>query len=202
MILLGLLGCALFPYLMYLAAGRTSAINIGIIQTLMPLLAIGLGRAIFDAPIRRNVGLGAIVSLLGVVVVVSHGRLEQLVSRPLNQGDLIMLAATVCFALYSVLLERWRSGLPLIAELFVQSSAAALVLFPAFLLADRTGLNPANLPLVAYAGVLASIVAPLVWMQGIARIGPARAATFSIYCRSSPRPWRWRCWESSFQRLW
>lgn len=178
LIVLGLMGCALFPYLMYLAARHTSAINIGIIQTVMPLFAIGLLRTMFGAPISRNAVLGAVISLIGVAVVVSQGHPFLLFSQQFNRGDLIMLAATACFALYSVLLERWRSALPMTTELFVQSAAAVAALFPAFLFANHEGLNQENFPLVVYAGALASIVAPLVWMKGIDRIGPARASLF------------------------
>ena len=34
------------------------------------------------------------------------------------------------------------------------------------------------MPLVLYAGALASIMAPLVWMHGIARLGSNRATVF------------------------
>jgi drug/metabolite transporter (DMT)-like permease len=178
LVLLGVLGCGLFPYLMYLAARDTSAINLGIIQALMPLLAIALSHAIVGAPTSRGVWLGAAFSLLGVAIVVSHGRLDLLLSLQVNRGDLIMLAATACFALYSVLLKHWRTALPLTASLFVQAAAAAVILLPAILLEDRGGLSADNLGLVLYAGALASIAAPLLWMHGVARIGPARAAVF------------------------
>ncbi|MEJ2410498.1 MAG: DMT family transporter [Novosphingobium sp.] len=178
LIVLGLLGCVLFPLLMYLAARDTSAINIGIIQALMPLIAIVLASGITGARIARLAWLGVIVSLCGVAVVVSHGRPAELFAKVPNRGDLVMLAATVCFALYSVLVKRWRSGLPLIAELFVQAAAASLVLLPIYL-AGQPGIpRPAALPMIAYAAALASVTAPLLWMKGIVQLGPARAANF------------------------
>jgi drug/metabolite transporter (DMT)-like permease len=34
------------------------------------------------------------------------------------------------------------------------------------------------LPLILYAGVLASVVLPFLWMQGVERLGPNRCALF------------------------
>jgi len=178
MIVLGLLGCVLFPYLMYVAAGHTTAINIGIIQTLMPLMAIGLSGLLFGFAISGGSVAGALISLLGVVIVVCQGRLDLLVSHPPNRGDLMMLAATACFALYSALLARWRSSLPLTVSLFVQSCTAVVVLLPVIILLPHQAMEPEALPLIAYAGALGSVAAPLLWMNGIARIGSARASIF------------------------
>lgn len=178
LIILGLLGSALFPFLMYLAARDTSAINIGIIQALMPLIAIALASAITRARVAPLAGLGAIVSLSGIAVVVSHGRPADLLAEAPNQGDLTMLAATACFALYSVLVQRWRTELPLIAELFVQAAAACLALLPVYLAGRPAMPQSAALPIIAYAAGLASVAAPLLWMKGIRQLGPARAANF------------------------
>ncbi len=176
--LLGLLGCALFPYLMYLAARDTTAINLGIIQALMPLMAILLASWFERTAAGRRAIAGALISLVGVAIVVSHGQPGALLGLAINRGDLVMLAATGCFALYSVLLKRWRGALPMTSDLFVQASAATVLLLPLMLLGDRQGLGSANLGLVLYAGALASIAAPLLWMHGVARVGPARAALF------------------------
>lgn len=175
---LGLLGSALFPSLMYLAAHYTSAINMGIIQALMPLFALGFAAILFGQRLGRAVLIPAAISLIGVVIVVSKGHPSLLLVSSVNLGDLIMLAATACFALYSTLLKRWRTPLPLSTELFVQAGCAVIVLLPVFLVSHRVGLQWENLSLVIYASVLASVAAPLLWMKGIARVGPARAANF------------------------
>lgn len=176
--MLGLLGSALFPTLMYLAAAHTSAINMGVIQALMPVMALGLAMALFGQRFSPVVWIGALTSLLGVAVVVTQGDPARLIAQGINPGDAIMLAATGCFALYSTLVRKWRSDLPEVASLFLQALSAAIVLAVPFATSPRTGINAANLPILLYAAVLASIAAPLLWMGGIVRIGPARAANF------------------------
>ena len=175
---LGCLGLALFPSLMYLAAHFTSALDIGLIQSLMPLLSIGLSIVLLGHRLSWGVIFGGIASLAGVVVVISHGDVAALLVHGPNLGDAIMLVAAACYATYTVLLKHWQPGIPLLQSLYVQGAAATLALLPFYCLADRHGIDTANAPLVMYAGVMASIIAPLVWMHGIERIGPARASLF------------------------
>lgn len=175
---LGLLGCALFPYLMYLAAAHTSAIHLGLIQTLMPVLAVCFARVLFASTITPAVIAGAFLSIIGVAVVVSQGDPFLLFVQPPNRGDMLMLAATVCFALYSVLLGRWRSDVSPIVDLAGQSFVATIAMLPLWLFSNNIRIVPEGVWMVAYAAGFASIAAPLLWIRGIARIGPTRAALF------------------------
>jgi drug/metabolite transporter (DMT)-like permease len=62
--------------------------------------------------------------------------------------------------------------------LYLQVLVAIVVLLPLFVLSDKTGLNSHNIGLVLYACVLASMIAPLVWMQAVHRLGPSRTTLF------------------------
>ena len=175
---LGILGGAVFQCLAYMAAQFTSALNIGIIQALMPLFSIGLITALLGHRTTYGAILGAAISLAGVAVVVSRGSPATLLAQGPNRGDAMMLVATMSYAAYSVLLKRWEIRLPLPQSLCVQAVVASAALLPLYLISDRHGLHADNVPLVLYAAVLASVVAPLVWMHGINRIGPARMSLF------------------------
>jgi drug/metabolite transporter (DMT)-like permease len=105
LVILGLLGFAAFPGLMYVAARFTSAIHIGIIQALMPLLVLGISIALLGHRLTQGAVVGGILSLAGVVLVVSHGQPAALFSGGVNEGDLLMLGAAVCYAVYIVLLK-------------------------------------------------------------------------------------------------
>lgn len=175
---LGLLGGTIFQTLMYFAAPLTTALNIGIIQALMPLLAIGLVSALMAHRPGPGAVLGAAVSLAGVVILVSQGHPAALLSQGLNAGDGMMLAATLSYAAYTVLLKHWQVTLPLLQSMYVQAVVATAALLPLYLVGPRHGLTTANVPLVLYAGILASLVAPLVWIHGIGKLGPARMSLF------------------------
>ncbi len=177
-VVLGLLGMAVYQSLAYYAAALTSATNMGIILSLMPLMSLGLASSILAHRLNAGALLGALVSLAGVVLVISQGHLGALLEHGVNLGDAMMILATLAYAVYSVLLKKWSLKLPAMQLLYLQVLVAILALLPLYLLSPRTGLNAANLPLVLYAALFASIVAALAWMHGVARLGPSRMALF------------------------
>ena len=104
--LLGLLGVGLYNALQYLALHTSTALNVTLVASSMPLWMMALGRLFFDARITRPQLLGALLSMAGVAVVLARGNLAQLAQLQLVPGDLYMLAATIAWAWYSWLLVR------------------------------------------------------------------------------------------------
>lgn len=89
-----------------------------------------------------------------------------------------MVLAVAAYALYSTLLKHWPVQIPALQMLYLQMLVAIVVQFPLFWLQPKTGLNLDNLPLVAYACVAASMIAPLAWMHGVRLMGPSRISIF------------------------
>ncbi|MFB4391540.1 MULTISPECIES: DMT family transporter [unclassified Pseudomonas] len=175
---LGVLGMAIYQSLAYFAAGITSATNMGIILSLMPLMSLALSIAWLGQRLTFGALAGAAVSFVGVLEVVSAGQPQALLQQGLNHGDLLMLVATFAYALYSFLLKKWQLRLPPLQLLYLQILVAILVLLPLFVLSPKTGLTSGNVGLVLYACILASMIAPLFWMQAVQRLGPSRTTLF------------------------
>lgn len=89
-----------------------------------------------------------------------------------------MLIATLAYAVYSTLLKKWQLRIPPLQLLYLQVLVAIIVLLPLFLFSAKTGLGAGNIGLVVYACVLASMIAPLAWMQAVSRLGPSRTTLF------------------------
>ncbi|AMO76472.1 DMT family transporter [Pseudomonas citronellolis] len=177
-VVLGLLGMAVYQSLAYYAASLTSATNMGIILALMPLMSLGLASALLGQRLNAGGVLGSLLSLLGVLLVIAHGDLAGLLHQGIGPGDGMMLVATLAYGLYGVLLKKWQIRLPGLQLLYLQVLVAVLAMLPMYLLSPHHGLDAGNLPLVAYAGLLASIAAPLAWMRGVQEMGPNRMALF------------------------
>ena len=110
--ILGVLGMAVYQSLAYYAASLTSATNMGIILSLMPLMSLALAIATLGQRLSAGALLGALVSFAGVLVVVSGGDPAALLAHGLNLGDAMMLIATLAYAVYSTLLKKWQLRLP------------------------------------------------------------------------------------------
>ncbi len=103
---LGLLGVGLYNTLQYLALQTSTPLNVTLVASSMPLWMLALGAMFFEAKISRQQLFGAALSMAGVVVVLARGEWAQLLELHLVVGDVFMLAATFCWALYSWLLSR------------------------------------------------------------------------------------------------
>ena len=176
--IMGTLGMAMFQSLMYFAAQYTQAANIGIIQALIPAISLMLAMTMLGQRLTRAAVIGALTAFIGVLLVVSNGDLWSVVQQGVNRGDALMVVAVLSYALYSTLLKHWQVEIPALQMLYLQMFAAIVVQLPLFALMPKTGLNWVNIPLVLYACLAASIIAPLAWMHGVRVMGPSRIAIF------------------------
>ncbi|KPW26436.1 Uncharacterized protein ALO83_04460, partial [Pseudomonas cannabina pv. alisalensis] len=176
--ILAVLGTALYQSLAYFAAGLTTATNMGIIQSMVPMMALGLSIACLGNRLTSGALVGAIISFAGVVVVVSAGHPGDLIEHGVNRGDAMVLVAAASYAIYSTLLKKWQLCLPPLQLLYVQILLAIIVLLPPFILSAKTGLNASNIPMVLYAAIPTSMLAPWLWMKAIMRLGPSRTTLF------------------------
>ncbi|MEE3649986.1 MULTISPECIES: DMT family transporter [unclassified Brenneria] len=180
---LGLLGMVLYQSLAYYAAHTISAVMMGIMGSLVPLLTV-----LISIPLLRiapTVGMlaGGLLSFGGIVWLISAGHPEQILSQGIGAGEIMMFCAASAYALYGVLTKRWSIPLPNWLSLYVQITFGVVLLLPNFLLTDDVRLTSQNIPLVAFAGIMASIIAPFLWIQGLLRLG---AGTASIFMNLTP----------------
>lgn len=176
--ILGTLGMAVFQSLAYFAADKTTAVNMGIVLSLMPIMALVLSMLALGQRLTYGALWGSVLSFVGVLWVVTGGDIWAITHQGINFGDALMLMATFAYAVYSALLKRWIIPFSAIQLLYLQVLVAIVVQLPLFLVSPGYGLNSDNLPLVLYACLFASIAAPLAWMSGVKYLGPSRNAVF------------------------
>jgi drug/metabolite transporter (DMT)-like permease len=183
LLVLGMLGMVLYQSLAYYAAHSVSALFMGIIVSLIPLLTILISIVLLRVAPTVGIAIGSLLSLGGLIWLVSAGNPGELLQHGIGKGELMMFAATVSYALYGVLTKRWAIALPNWQSLYVQILFGVVLLLPNFLMAQDVSLTSQNIPLVLFAGIPASIVAPYLWIHGVMRLG---ANTASIFMNLAP----------------
>ncbi|AXU94309.1 DMT family transporter [Erwinia persicina] len=178
LLVLGLLGMVLYQSLAYYAAHSVSALFMGILNALIPLLTVLLSVVVMRLAPTVGILLGSLLSFCGLVWLVSAGQPAQLLSHGLGKGEMMMFAASASYALYGVLTKRWAIPLPNWQSLWVQIFFGVLLLTPNFLMAPDVSLNAQNIPLVLFAAIPASVIAPFLWIQGVMRMGASTASIF------------------------
>lgn len=176
------LGVSSYNSLLYTAAQSTEAINLTLVNTSLPLFTfIGAGLLLGEWPARRTwFGMGIAAS--GLVYLISRGSWEAFTHLAFKTGDLIMLAAVLVWALYTLSLRRWAGFIqvPPLTLLGVLMVLGTPLILPFYLIELRHvgGFTPSpmNLAVIAYTAIFASLVAYLSWNHGVKTVGAAKAA--------------------------
>ncbi|POF34850.1 drug/metabolite transporter (DMT)-like permease [Roseibium marinum] len=181
MILMAVFGYVGFNTLFYIAATRTTAVNLGIIQGSIPIFVL-IGSVIaFSTGVRVLQILGILLTLAGVTLVASQGNLDTLLALAVNPGDGVMLIACVLYSGYTLALRN-RPQVSGLAFFAVLSAISAVTSVPGlvFELASGTAQWPTvkGWMVVLYISLFPSCLAQIFFMRGVELIGPARAGVF------------------------
>lgn len=185
---LGLLGVGCYNALQYLAVKTSTPINVTLVASSIPVFMLALGAAFFGQRVTRRQVAGALLSIAGVVVVLSQGELAHLAQVRFVAGDVYMLVATALWALYSWLLTQPKDP-PEIRSNWAAFLMAQLLpgvawsgLFAAGEAAVTTQEIQWGWPLAAallYVAIGPALVAYRCWGLGVQRVGPTIAGFFS-----------------------
>ncbi|KJY84579.1 multidrug DMT transporter [Vibrio galatheae] len=175
---LALLGMVLNQSLSYYAGLTTSASNMALITSLVPLIAIFISVPILSKPISLLSIVGGVIALFGLTFMLGKGDVGFFFQQDITPGDGIMVIASVCYAAYCVLLKRWKMPLSNWTMVYMQGLLALIMLTPLWLTSDALIPTQHALPLIAYAGLAASIAAPWMWVKAIDLIGADSSAMF------------------------
>lgn len=185
--MLGLLGVGLYNSFQYLALQSSSPINATLVASGVPVWMLLVGRLFFDVPVKRKQIVGAVLSIAGVLVVMSRGDLNQLAALRLVPGDLFMILATIAWSFYSWLLMQQKDVPALRADwaAFLLAQVAYGVLWSGALAGGEWALTAAQIswswPLAAallYVAIGPAIIAMRCWGAGVQRAGPSLGAFF------------------------
>lgn len=178
---MGALGFAAFNALFYVAAHHTTGVNIGIIQGAMPVWVLIGAYAVYRTPVTGAQMAGAAVTITGVIIVASAGSLERLLALSINKGDALLIIATMLYAGYAVGLHRRPnvSALGLFSILAIAAFFTSLPLVAAeYALGKLLWPTPTGWLVAGMVTLFPSFLAQLFFMNGVALIGPGRAALF------------------------
>jgi drug/metabolite transporter (DMT)-like permease len=178
---MALSGVAIFVPTLYFGVRLTTVVNATLINGTGPLITGVLAALLIQEPMSRRQIVGALASLVGVLVLISGGRLLFWQGMQINVGDLIVLGTVVLWGLYSVLgrqVMRRRSALS--ATAFSAFLGFPLLLLTAFweLRTFPVDVRPQLILAVLYIGVVPTVIGFLSWNAGVRRLGPGGAMVF------------------------
>ena len=185
---LGLLSVGAYNALLYLALNTSTPINVTLVGASTPVWMLLIGRLFFGAPISARQGVGAVLSITGVLLVLSRGQLEVLKAVQWVPGDVYVLMASAAWATYS-----WMLARPTTEPQAIRSNGSAFLLgqmafglvWSALFSGGEWALGKGHIqwswPLAAalvFIAVGPAVIAYRAWGAGVGRAGPAAAGFF------------------------
>lgn len=182
--LLALISVPLFQTMVYQGLRTTTAINAVLMNSSAPVFTMACSWVIDRERATARQIAGMLISLVGIVIIMTAGEPARLIHLELHSGDAWILAAMPLWALYSVLLKRRPAELGGVAFLFVIAVLGVAMLAPVFvahaIVAPPAAPTMGGVLAVLYVGIAASVIAFICWNRGVAVVG-ANTAGFTLH---------------------
>jgi len=156
---LGFMGCGVCGAFPFLAGMTTTVTNIGIIYTSSPIFIILISSIFFKEKIFRLQIYGLALCLIGVLLIITKGKVSLLISLKFTSGDLWVLGAAVGWALYSIFLLRWKSKFSFFSRFCLIALLGSFSLLP-FVIVENIFIREINFDKYFYFWTLFAAISP------------------------------------------
>ena len=130
---LGLTSVGLFNSFTYLSLIHTQVINSSLFNAAIPAIIILLCFLFKIEKTNKFQILGLIISVCGILTIITKLKLNILLSLNFNKGDLIMIGGVITWGVYSTLLKKKKFTLPLLTLVHVICTFGLISVLPQFL---------------------------------------------------------------------
>ena len=172
----------IFNAFIYTALQTTTTTNTVLVNAMVPIFIALTAWMVFGDRMTARQIIGVLVSLSGLIFIITRGDVGVLRSLAFSRGDLWTLGAGICWAFYSVLLRQRPAQMDPLAFLTVLVVFGLLFMVPFYLweLVVKGGfrLSPASLASIAYVCMFPSVLAYIFWNRGVLLVGANRAGIF------------------------
>jgi drug/metabolite transporter (DMT)-like permease len=157
----------------YAPAAHGAVLVSGLLPFFVPLIAF----VVLKEPLRRNLRIALPVIALGIICLG-----VDIFSRSENTlpGDLLLIASSLIWAIYTILAK--RSGLGAWETAIGGALLSALIFLPIYLLFLPKAIMAAPLSDIIlqgiYQGAVVAVIAMLFYIAAVTRLGPARTGSF------------------------
>ena len=180
LVVLGVVGNTLYQLAWISGLERTTASNSALILASMPTIVAVLAVLLRLEPFRPRVIGGVLVASLGVILVVAARGTG--FSATTTAGDLLSLAAVVCWAGYTLGLRSLPRDISPLRVTMVTTVAGAPALLlaglPSMAAMDWSAVGWQGWAALAYSTVLSLLVAYVIWNRSVKVVGPSRTVIY------------------------
>ncbi len=179
---LGFTSVGLFNSFTYLSLIHTQVINSTLFNTAIPAVIILLCFLFKIEKTNKFQILGLIISVLGILSIITKLDIEIILSLNFNKGDIIMIGGVITWGIYSTLLKKKKFTLPLLTLVHVICTFGLICVFPQFFYEFSQGqfieFNTNLFYILIFLALFPSIGSYYCWAGAVSIIGANRAGIF------------------------
>lgn len=184
-IIVSAIGIGGLNYCVFTGLTLTNAANGSLIMALSPLFTSLIVCVVSRTLPSRVQLLSLFISLFGVLIVLTNGHLDRLLSMSFNHGDKLIFIGMLAWSMYTYFsggINRW---IPVLPYTFIGMSTGVIVI--GAMCATSAGPNPfielwdssaIGISEVLYIGLFGTFAGYLMWLNGISKLGSAKAVLF------------------------
>lgn len=182
LLMLGGLGIFGYNAVFNIGMQYTSAINGALVIVINPVTTSLVAVLFFGERWSIRQGVGAVLSMLGVLVVITRGNIEVLQSLSMNRGEIMLLGAVVMWTTYAIMGKVvMRRVSPLLATAVSMMVGAILLTLASLPERGWARFSEISIQVAAeliYLAVFASFAAFLIFNIGVREIGASKASAY------------------------
>jgi len=180
--ILGFTSVGIFSAFTYNALNHTQVINASLFNFAIPVSIILVCFLLKIEKTNIFQISGLIVSVLGILAIITRLDLDILLTLNFNKGDIYMLIAIISWGIYSAFLKKKTINISLLSLVQVVCAFGLIILFPAFLFELAQGktieVNSNLFYILLYIAIFPSIGSYYCWAGAVSIIGANRAGIF------------------------
>ena len=180
--ILGFTSVGIFSAFTYNALNYTQVINASLFNTAIPVSIILVCFLLKIEKTNIFQISGLIVSVLGILAIITRLDLNILLTLNFNKGDIYMIIAIISWGIYSAFLKKKTFDISLLSLVHVVCAFGLIILLPAFLFelvqGKTTEINSNLIFILLYIAIFPSIGSYYCWAGAVSIIGPNKSGIF------------------------
>ncbi len=169
--------------LIYLGVASASATSAAALQTFTPVWILLLGATLLGRRLPARAWAGVACAVAGALLIATGGRPQALIEQGMGAGEMWLLGASLCWAIYTLIVSTLPRGLDGSVLLLVQTALGTAMLLPLALVFEPATLVPAlwsgeTAAAVVYLAVFPSVLAYVFYNRAVVQLGSERTGNF------------------------
>ena len=180
--ILGFTSVCIFTSFTYNALNYTQVINASLFNTAIPVTIILVCFLLKIEKTNIFQISGLLISVLGILAIITRLDLNILLSLNFNKGDLFMIGAIIAWGIYSAYLKKQTFNVSLLSLVHIICAFGLIFLFPLFIMdvvqGETIEMSSNLFYILIYIAIFPSIGSYYCWAGAVSIIGANRAGIF------------------------